>query len=199
MFPYADKRTRSRPRRPPVLPWVFILGIALGVVLAGGGWLAIEPHFQRTFQHDHIGPGDASWDALTVPGARHVVRVLRTLDGDTFVGRIRLRPDLELTTKVRLRGIDAPELNAACAQELQLAKNATSALKKLLAEGEATIFNIGPDRYAGRIVADVSTVRTANVSQALLEGGHARSYQGGRREGWCSVRGSLIEFRHSGE
>jgi hypothetical protein len=38
-------------------------------------------------------------------------------------------------------------------------------------------------------VADVATKRTDNVSAALLAAGHARSYNGGRRGGWCAGAG----------
>ena len=50
------------------------------------------------------------------PDVRHPVDVIRTIDGDTFEARVHLPPDLDLTTRVRLRGIDAPELKAACPQ-----------------------------------------------------------------------------------
>ena len=59
----------------------------------------------------------------------------------------------------------------------------------LLGEGEVTIFNIGPDKYDGRVVADVATRRTGNVSTAMLAAGHARSYGGGHRSGWCANAG----------
>jgi endonuclease YncB( thermonuclease family) len=38
----------------------------------------------------------------------HPAEVLRVLDGDTFEARVRLWPGLDVTTKVRLRGVDAP-------------------------------------------------------------------------------------------
>jgi endonuclease YncB( thermonuclease family) len=38
---------------------------------------------------------------------RHPVDVLKTIDGDTFEARVYLWPGLDLTTRVRLRGIDA--------------------------------------------------------------------------------------------
>jgi endonuclease YncB( thermonuclease family) len=41
--------------------------------------------------------------------------VIRILDGDTFEARARVWPGLDITTKVRLRGIDAPEMRARCA------------------------------------------------------------------------------------
>ena len=49
-----------------------------------------------------------------------------------------------------------------------MAEAATGALRALLGEGDVTIFNIGPDKYAGRVVADVATRRTGNVSTAML-------------------------------
>jgi endonuclease YncB( thermonuclease family) len=68
-----------------------------------------------------------------------------------------------------------------------MAEAAGSALRGLLGEGEVTIYNIGPDKYNGRIVADAATRRTENVSAALLAGGFARRYDGGRRGGWCDT------------
>jgi len=132
------------------------------------------------------------WKRAGSPDTRHTVDVIRTIDGDTFEARVHLEPGLELNTRVRLRGIDAPELKAACVQELQMAQAATDALRALLGEGGVTIFNIGPDKYGGRVVADVATRRTGNVSTALLTAGHARSYGGGHRNGWCANAGQAL-------
>ena len=116
----------------------------------------------------------------------HPVEVLRVIDGDTFEARVHLWPGLTITTRVRLRGIDAPELKAACPEELRRAEAATDALRDLLRQGQVAIYNIGPDKFTGRVVADAATRRTNNVSAALLAAGHARSYGGGRRSGWCA-------------
>lgn len=103
---------------------------------------------------------------------------------------MHLSPGLDMTTRVRLRGIDAPELKAACPQELQMAQAATGALRRdLLAQGGVAIYNIGADKYQGRVVADAATKRTDNVSAALVAAGHARSYSGGHRGGWCATAG----------
>ena len=90
---------------------------------------------------------------------------------------MHLSPGLEPTTRVRLRGVDAPELKAACPGELEMAEAAGAALRGLLGEGGVTIYNIGPDKYNGRVVADAATRRTDNVSAALLAAGHARGYR----------------------
>jgi endonuclease YncB( thermonuclease family) len=126
------------------------------------------------------------WKRAGSPDTRHAVDVVRTIDGDTFEARVHVSPDLNLTTRVRLRGIDAPELKASCAQELQMAEAATGALRSLLSEGDVRIFNIGPDKYGGRVVADVATRRSGNVSTAMLAAGHARGYAGGHRSSWCA-------------
>lgn len=113
--------------------------------------------------------------------------VIRTIDGDTFEARVHLAPGQDVMTRVRLRGVDAPELNAACPEELRLAEAATNALRDLLRQGQVAIYNIGPDKYQGRVVADVATMRTGSVAAALMAAGHVRAYDGGHRNGWCTV------------
>ena len=132
------------------------------------------------------------WKRAGGSDMRHAVEVIRTIDGDTFEARVHLGPGLDPTTHVRLRGIDAPELKASCPQELQMAEAATDALRALLREGDVMIFNIGPDKYAERVVADVATRRSGNVSAAMLAAGHARSYGGGHRIGWCANAGQTM-------
>lgn len=111
--------------------------------------------------------------------------VIRVIDGDTFEARVRVWPGLEVNTKVRLRNIDAPELHARCGEELAKAQAARAALDAMLAAGGVTVSRIGIDKYGGRVDALVATRDTADVSTALLNGGWARSYNGGRRGSWC--------------
>ena len=112
-------------------------------------------------------------------------QVVHVIDGDTFEARVAVWPGIEIKTRVRLRGIDAPELHARCDDEWVRAQAARAALEKILAQGAVRIAQVGPDKYAGRIDAVVSTRNTADVSAALLSGGWARSYSGGRRGSWC--------------
>jgi endonuclease YncB( thermonuclease family) len=111
--------------------------------------------------------------------------VLRTIDGDTFEARVHVWPGLEVSTKVRLRNVDAPELHARCADELAKAQAARAALETMLAAGGVTLSQVGIDKYGGRIDARVATDDVADVAAALLNGGFARSYAGGRRGSWC--------------
>jgi endonuclease YncB( thermonuclease family) len=162
---------------------VFVLGVAAGTMLPLRQWTHWPiPHSADRQLQDN----DAIWRRAGNPDVRHPVDVIRTIGGDTFEARVHLSPGLDITTRIRLRGIDAPELKAACPQELQMAEAASDALRDLLSQGDVAIYNIGPDKYYGRVVADVATKRTANLSAALLAAGHARSYNGGRRSGWCA-------------
>jgi endonuclease YncB( thermonuclease family) len=171
------------------MPGIFVIGVAAGMLL-----LPVPPWAHRPVPASSdpsqlpartATNSETIWKRAGNPEVRHPVDVVRTIDGDTFEARVHLWPGLELTTRVRLRGIDAPELKASCPQELRMAEAAGEALRGLLDEGGVTIYNIGPDKYNGRVVADAATRRTGNVSAALLAGGFARSYGGGRRSGWC--------------
>jgi micrococcal nuclease len=115
----------------------------------------------------------------------HPAEVVRVIDGDTFEARVRIWPGMEITTRVRLRGIDAPEMHARCQDERAKALAARDALVRILNEGTVGVARIGQDKYGGRVDADVSTARTPDVSAALFERGLARRYSGGRRESWC--------------
>jgi endonuclease YncB( thermonuclease family) len=122
-----------------------------------------------------------------LPPARGVcaAELLRVIDGDTFEARVHLWPGLDVTTKVRLRGIDAPELHARCAEERVKAQDARTMLAAVVVEGEITVLQVALDKYGGRVLADTATPRTADVAQVLRQKGTVRAYAGGRRQGWC--------------
>jgi endonuclease YncB( thermonuclease family) len=111
--------------------------------------------------------------------------VLRVIDGDTFEARVHVWPGLDITTKIRLRGIDAPELKAHCPAERAIAEAARDALRDMLADGAVGISAVAPDKYGGRVIADAATRSVASVSAELQAKGLARSYGGGHRRGWC--------------
>ena len=180
-------RRRGSGRRliSAALPWVFVACVVAATNLPLRQW--VNWPWSRTVDSQSARDAEMIWKRAGSTDHRFGVDVVRTIDGDTFEARVHLEPGLDLNTRVRLRGIDAPELKAACAQELQMAEAATAGLRALLGEGGVTIFNIGPDKYAGRVVADVATRRTGNVSAALLAAGYVRSYSGGHRNGWCAT------------
>jgi endonuclease YncB( thermonuclease family) len=115
----------------------------------------------------------------------HPAEVLRVVDGDTFDARVHLWPGLDITTRVRLRGIDAPEMKARCSDERAQAEAALNALRAILDQGEVGITRVTFDTYGGRVLAEAFTRATPDVSAALIDAGAVRRYSGGKRDGWC--------------
>jgi len=132
-------------------------------------------------------PANATPTPASAHGGTHPADVLRVIDGDTFEARVHVWPGLDITTKIRLRGIDAPELRARCPAERTMAEAARDALADMLAEGAVGVSAVTPDKYGGRVVADAATRSVANVSAQLQAKGLARGYRGGRRLGWCDA------------
>jgi endonuclease YncB( thermonuclease family) len=167
---------------------VFALGFAAGAIVRTAHPLqrttAIETAFASARDAEPMPAAAANAPRFNAQLA-YPAEVVRVIDGDTFQARVRVWPGLDVDTKVRLRDIDAPELHARCADELAKAQAARAALETMLAAGGVTISRVGLDKYGGRVDAAVSTRDTADVSAALLNGGFARSYDGGRRGTWC--------------
>jgi endonuclease YncB( thermonuclease family) len=144
--------------------------------------LNLLPHPKATPAYRPYGDGGRQILANTRVYTAEVVRII---DGDTFVARMRTGAGGEVETRVRLRSIDAAELHARCGKELRLALAARAALQRLLADGRVTLSHVGPDKYPGRIDANVATRGANDISAAMLSGGFARAYNGGRRGSWC--------------
>jgi len=174
--------TRSARRRDR-LGAGLLLAVMFSAGLVAGKWLphAPSPGDAERAERDRLVEATRSGDA----GVRQSAQVMYVIDGDTFEARVHLWQGLDITTRVRLRGVDAPELKARCFEESRMAQAAREALTAMLKEGGVTIFNVGPDKYNGRVVASVATRTTPDVSAALIAAGHGRPYHGGHRAGWC--------------
>jgi micrococcal nuclease len=153
---------------------IFAAGLTLGTVI-GSGLLGRA-----------AAPARAS--APVSLRASYPVEVVRVLDGDTFEARVKVWPGMEAVTRVRLRGIDAPEMKARCEDERVKALAARDALARMLGAGAVGITNVGQDKYGGRVDADASAAGTSNVADAMLAQGLARRYDGGKRMSWCDVQ-----------
>jgi hypothetical protein len=151
MYPYREFH-RSRLTQPPwrrrvsvVLPWVFVLGMAAGTLLPVRRWVH-RPLPASNWWPSSTRDTDVIFKRGGDPGVHHAIDVVRTIDGDTFEARVHLASGPDITTRVRLRGIDAPELKARCEKELRMAEAASDALRNLLADGGVTISNVGLDK-----------------------------------------------------
>jgi micrococcal nuclease len=119
------------------------------------------------------------------PSPRIPIEVLRVIDGDTVEVRAQIWLDQHITTKVRLRSIDAPELNAKCPAEAKMAEASRHRLTTLIGAGQAYLTDLGRDKYGGRVVGTILTHQGDNIAASLLAGGHVRPYNGGKRGSWC--------------
>lgn len=124
----------------------------------------------------------ASAETLAGPYRAEVERVV---DGDTLAVRVAVWLGLEVSVRVRIRGIDAPELRARCPQERELAEAAAAHLAALVGEGPVALTNIAGGKFYGRVIADVASAAARDLAEAMLAPGLARPYDGGRRDGWC--------------
>lgn len=163
---------------------IFALGCVAGARLRPA-LLAAHATGDTTFAADSESRLDAVMSSKSGASLAYAADVIRIIDGDTFQARVHVWPGIEVDTKVRLRNVDAPELHARCADELAKAQAARAALENMLLVGGVAISQVGIDKYGGRVDALVATRDTADVSAALLNGGFARRYAGGRRESWC--------------
>lgn len=98
----------------------------------------------------------------------------RAVDGDT------LRCGAE---RVRLVGLDTPEMQGRCPAESRLARRAQARLAALAADG-VTLQPEGRDRY-DRLLAVVRDRAGRDLASIMIREGLARPYGGGRRAGWC--------------
>ncbi|MEX0697902.1 MAG: thermonuclease family protein [Dongiaceae bacterium] len=112
--------------------------------------------------------------------------VIRVIDGDTIEARAQLWIGLSLISRIRIRGIDTPEMRGGCLAEKTLA----AAARDLLAElaGEAILItNIENDKYGGRVIADAAAGNGADLGSEMVARGLARPYDGEARADWCPV------------
>ncbi|MCZ8124485.1 MAG: thermonuclease family protein [Magnetospirillum sp.] len=105
-------------------------------------------------------------------------KVWRAIDGDTYVC---------FGDRIRVENIDAPELHARCASELDAALAAKLFAQHALDGAMAIEIRIHErrprDRY-GRSLARV-IVDGDDLGDLMIEAGLARPYHGEQRRSWC--------------
>ncbi|HEY9760457.1 MAG TPA: thermonuclease family protein [Oculatellaceae cyanobacterium] len=107
----------------------------------------------------------------TIPVHAYKALVVSVHDGDSLrIKRHERHKEQERTERIRLAGVDAPEL------EQPFGFAARSVTERLTLGQTVTIHDRGYDRY-GRIVADVTNRQGINVNQTLVKTGMAWWYQ----------------------
>ena len=121
----------------------------------------------------------------------YTVTNIDVYDGDTFKGDVKIWPNLTVRVGVRISGINTPEIRGKCEDEKELAKEARDKLITLLV-APVRIWHIYNGKYAGRVIANVSTEK-GDIALAMIDSGHARMYLGkGPRKGWCEQEDDMI-------
>lgn len=114
--------------------------------------------------------------------------VLAIIDGDTLSVRAHTWLDQTVETRVRIVGIDTPELRGDCDGERALAARAQAMLAEIVGGGTVRLRDISYDKFGGRVLASVETAAGVDARAPLLAAGLARPYDGrGARAGWCGL------------
>ena len=159
---------------PHTLPFAMVLSLSCAAAPAGAAEGALAPHMPATRSAlNHLaGPVSAE--------------VLRVIDGDTIEVRAHVWLGQEVTTLVRLGGIDAPEIKGKCESERAAAQRAKAQLEDKLADGRDVVLrDIRFEKYAGRVMSKVETGSGEDLGSSLAHDGFVRAYHGGKRPGWC--------------
>ncbi|HYD30177.1 MAG TPA: thermonuclease family protein [Azospirillaceae bacterium] len=132
--------------------------------------------------------------AAMASGAREPVlpgpvsaQVLEVVDGDTLRVRATVWLGQEVETRVRMEGVDTPELHGRCPREAEMAQEARRFLQRLVADGAVVLRDVQHDKYGGRVRARVATAGGDDVAEALVRAGLARAYLGEARQPWCAL------------
>lgn len=115
--------------------------------------------------------------------------IIGVIDGDTLKIHLPGLPHELQPLKVRVRGIDTPELHGKCAWEKAMARKAQVFTKDLIdgakKKNQPIYFSkIDWDKYGGRIDADIA-IDGRSLADMLVGANLARRYHGGKRNGWC--------------
>ena len=110
--------------------------------------------------------------------------VVSVYDGDTFTVDVYPWPGMTMRVSVRVDGIDTPEIRGAREEEKALARRAKEAAIEALGS-KVLLAGIKRGKYAGRVVARVTTEGGDDLAALLIDMGLGRPYDGGAREGWC--------------
>lgn len=134
--------------------------------------------------------GDMSGDGAKVKfaaakfGGPVTAHVERVVDGDTIDVKADIWLEQSLTVRVRIEGVDAPEIEARCETERERAEAARDFLARRIGGGEVRLTQVVYDKYGGRVRAAVSD-HEGDIASALLARGLVRPYHGGKRQPWC--------------
>jgi endonuclease YncB( thermonuclease family) len=149
-------------------------------------WRFLKMTLAAIFSLFLIGAADARTEATYID-----VKFVKVYDGDTIdVSYDGLPPPLN-KMRIRLPGIDTPELGAKakCDFENEAAEAARDFMAATL--GKVDVIRVHSprwDKYGGRINGKVyinNDPKKGLITDVMIKKGFARVYDGGKRQGWC--------------
>ena len=110
-------------------------------------------------------------------------KIIDVYDGDTFTVQIDLGFKVTLTDKVRLYGIDTPEIRTKDKEEKKRGYTARKYLLDMVLGHDCLVKTHKQEKY-GRILADVTIVEDGveiDLATEMIKNGHGKAYFGGKR------------------
>lgn len=110
-----------------------------------------------------------------------VLSVKSVYDGDTFRAYL---PKYKKDQRIRVRGVDTPEIKGGCKSEILAAVKARDFVRiHLKSANEIILTEVGQDRFK-RVLANV-IVDGKDLAKTLINRGLGRKWRG-KRENWCN-------------
>ena len=127
------------------------------------------------------------------PGPYSLVAPM-AVDGDTIKADVPVWPGVYIDASIRVIGVDTPELTTAgCATKAENDAIRAAAVRAkefvdawLSRNSPVVIGGVKQDTYSGRYDAVVIGSGGERLSAALIQSGHGRMYNGGKRQTWCN-------------
>lgn len=111
---------------------------------------------------------------------RYKCRVINVVDGDTVDAIVDLGFSVFTKARLRLSGVDTPELHSKSEDSRILAKKAKEFLATHLLDRDALLETQTKDKY-GRYLGVFYTEDGLDVNKMLIDEGYAISYGGGKK------------------
>jgi endonuclease YncB( thermonuclease family) len=132
------------------------------------------------------------------PFKRYHCYVQEVIDGDTFHITFFIK-SVPITMKLRLLGVDTPEMSSKNPLEKEVAKEVTEFLKKRIEHRYFPCELIKHDKYGGRVVGKLF-YKGRDLTEILLKHSLGKCYEGGNKGEWTEVelnniKKELVMFR----
>ena len=129
-----------------------------------------------------VSTGDADRVSVDVPLFRYKARVVKVVDGDTVDVDIDLGFGITKRERVRLAGVNAPELHSKDAAEKSAAAASRQfAVDWVTARGDVFLRTEKEHEKYGRYLAWVEADDGSSLNDELVASGHGVPYRGGTR------------------